>query len=189
MARTALSLMGLLMASAAATAANPQVVLETSMGNITVELLEDKSPGTVRNFLDYTDSKHYDGTVFHRVMDGFMIQGGGFGTDGVQKKTKPPIKNETGNKVRNEKYTLAMARTSDLDSATSQFFISVADNRSLDFDGPYGGYAVFGKVVAGQDVVDKLAKVSVKPNPGNPREVSAPVEPPVLKAVKRVEKK
>ena len=182
----ALTTLGLIMAAAPATAANPQVTLETSLGNITVELYEDKSPISVKNFLDYTDSKHYDGVIFHRIMDGFMVQTGGMAADGSERKTKPAIKNEKDNKVRNAKYTLAMARTSDLDSATSQFFINVADNRSLDFDGPYGGYAVFGKVVSGQDVVDKLAKLPVMANPNNPRERSAPVEPPVLKSVKRV---
>lgn len=190
MVRTALlSLMGVIMAAATGTAANPQVVIETSLGNITVELFEDKSPITVKNFLGYVDDKFYDGVIFHRVMDGFMIQTGGVAADGKEKKTKERIKNETQNKVRNEKYTLAMARTSELDSATSQFFINVAENRSLDFDGPFGGYAVFGKVIAGQDVVDKLAKVEVKANPGNPRERSAPVNPPVLKSAKRVVKK
>ncbi len=191
MLRTALPILGLLMATSAATAANPQVVLETSMGNITIELYEDKAPITVKNFLDYTADKHYDGTVFHRVIDGFMIQGGGFDQTGKQKPTKPPIKNEATNGLKNERGTIAMARTGVVDSATSQFFINHADNmRSLDHksaDQRGFGYCVFGKVVEGLDVVDKIAKVKCKPNEGG--EIASPVEPVILKSVKKVEKK
>jgi cyclophilin family peptidyl-prolyl cis-trans isomerase len=186
MVRTALSLLGVVMAAASATAANPQVVFETSQGNITVELFEDKAPLTVKNFLDYVDSKHYDGTVFHRVIDGFMIQGGGFDQAGKQKPTKAPVKNESSNGVKNDRGTIAMARTRDVDSATSQFFINHRDNSGLNFPAN-GGYTVFGKVVAGMDVVDKIAKVKTKPNEMG--EMASPVEPVVLKSVKRVEKK
>lgn len=190
MLRTALSLLGLLMATSAATAANPQVVLETSMGNITIELYEDKAPITVKNFLDYTADKHYDGTVFHRVIDGFMIHGGGMDQSGQQKKTKPPIKNEATNGLKNERGTIAMARTGVVDSATSQFFINHKDNPMLDHRSPDQrgfGYCVFGKVVDGMDVVDKIAKVKCKPNEGG--EMASPVEPVILKSAKRVEKK
>jgi len=142
--------------------ANPRVQLETSMGNIVVELDPQAAPDTVRNFLDYVKSGHYDGTVFHRVIDGFMIQGGGMTDDLKQKATKAPIKNEAGNGLKNDKYTIAMARTNDPHSATSQFFINVNDNGPLNFKEAAGagwGYAVFGKVVSGQEVVDSIAKV------------------------------
>lgn len=186
MVRTALTLLGVVMAATSVTAANPQVVLETSLGNVTIELFEDKAPITVKNFLEYTDGKHYDGTVFHRVIDGFMIQGGGFDGSGTQKKTKPPIKNESANGVKNARGTIAMARTRDVDSATSQFFINHKDNTGLDHPNN-GGYCAFGKVVAGMDVVDKIAKVKCKPNEMG--EMASPVEPVILKSVKRVESK
>ena len=141
------------------------VVIETSMGQIEVELDRAKAPISVENFLKYVDEKHYDGTVFHRVIKGFMIQGGGMtqsGTDLNQKKTQAPIKIESDNGLKNVRGTLAMARTSDPNSATSQFFINVVDNGFLDFTAktPQGyGYAVFGKVTKGMDVVDKIRVV------------------------------
>jgi cyclophilin family peptidyl-prolyl cis-trans isomerase len=139
-----------------------KVKLTTSMGAITIEL-DPKAPVSAENFARYVDSGHYNGTIFHRVIDGFMIQGGGFTKDMQQKPTQAPIKNEAGNGLKNDKYTLAMARTGVVDSATAQFFINVKDNDFLNHtnDTPQGfGYAVFGKVVEGKDVVDKIAKVA-----------------------------
>jgi len=131
------------------------------MGDIVVELNPDKAPKSVANFLQYVREKHYDGTIFHRVIDGFMIQGGGFTADMVQKPMRAPIPLEAANGLKNDKYTLAMARTSAPDSATAQFFINVKDNAMLNAPQPDGhGYAVFGKVVEGQDVVDKIKAVA-----------------------------
>ena len=139
----------------------PKVKLTTSMGDIVVQLDPAKAPKTVENFLAYVNDKHYDGTVFHRVMDGFMIQGGGFTADMQQKPTKPPIALEASNGLKNDTYTIAMARTSNPNSATSQFFINVKDNAMLNAPSPDGhGYAVFGKVVEGKDVVDKIKGVA-----------------------------
>jgi peptidyl-prolyl cis-trans isomerase B (cyclophilin B) len=140
-----------------------KVKLTTSQGPIVIELDEGKAPTTVANFLKYVDSGHYDGTIFHRVIDGFMIQGGGFTKDMRQKPVQAPIKNEGANGLKNDNYTVAMARTNVRDSATSQFFINVKDNAFLDYSGesPQGwGYAVFGKVVEGKDTVDKIKKVA-----------------------------
>jgi peptidyl-prolyl cis-trans isomerase A (cyclophilin A) len=137
------------------------VVLETSLGRIRVELDPENAPVTVENFLKYVNSGFYKGTIFHRVIDGFMVQGGGF-TPGLKKKTTsyPPIKLESRNGLKNKKYTVAMARTSDPGSATSQFFFNVVDNPRLDYPNPDGhGYAVFGKVVEGFEVVDKIRSV------------------------------
>jgi len=139
--------------------AHPQVLLETSKGVITLELYPDKAPVTVENFLAYVDSGFYDGTVFHRVIPKFMIQGGGFTPDMRKKQTRPPIKNEAGNGLRNSRGTIAMARTQEIDSATSQFFINIADNTFLDHGVRDFGYAVFGSVIAGMDVVDRIAGV------------------------------
>jgi len=139
-----------------------KVKLTTSMGTLVIELDEVKAPVSAKNFLEYVDAGHYDGTIFHRVIDGFMVQGGGFTSDMKQKAVKATIKNESANGLKNVKYTLAMARTSVRDSATSQFFINVKDNAFLDYSGesPQGwGYAVFGKVVEGTDVVDKIKGV------------------------------
>jgi len=143
------------------TAAAPKVRLKTSLGDIVLELNPAKAPVTVENFLGYVKKKHYNGTVFHRVIDGFMIQGGGFAlTDGklVEKTSGKGIKNESQNGLKNERGTIAMARTNDPDSATAQFFINVADNAMLNHPSN-GGYAVFGKVVEGMDVVDKIKAV------------------------------
>jgi len=142
--------------------ANPKVLMVTSKGNITIELFADKAPITVKNFLSYVDSGHYDGTIFHRVIKGFMIQGGGLTPDLVEKPAQSPIKNEATNGLSNKRGTIAMARTNVIDSATCQFFINHVDNPSLDHkdNTPGGfGYAVFGKVIKGMDVVDAIASV------------------------------
>jgi cyclophilin family peptidyl-prolyl cis-trans isomerase len=138
---------------------NPAVVLETSMGDITIELLKDRAPVSVENFLQYVKSGHYNGTIFHRVIRGFMIQGGGMTPDMTEKPTRPPIKNEATNGLKNARGTVAMARTQAVRSATAQFFINTADNAALNHKGltpDEYGYAVFGKVVSGMDVVDKI---------------------------------
>lgn len=140
-----------------------KVTMETNKGVITLELDAEKAPDTVKNFVAYAGAGHYDGTIFHRVIPGFMIQGGGFDTDMKQKSTNPPIKIESDNGLKNTKGTVAMARTSDPNSATSQFFINVADNGFLDFQAPTVqgyGYAVFGSVTSGMDVVETIEKVS-----------------------------
>lgn len=140
----------------------PQVLFKTSLGEFTVEVYPNKAPKTVDNFLRYVKDKHYDGTVFHRVMDGFMVQGGGFTADMKQKPTRAPVALEAMNGLKNEIGTIAMARTSDPNSATSQFFINVVNNPGLNAPQPDGyGYTVFGKVVAGMDVVDKIRAVPV----------------------------
>ncbi|HRO82109.1 MAG TPA: peptidylprolyl isomerase [Alicycliphilus denitrificans] len=145
----------------AQTVAAPQVKLATSMGDIVLQLDAAKAPRTVENFLSYVRDKHYDGTIFHRVIDGFMIQGGGFTPDMQQKPTKAPIQNEAANGLKNDRYTIAMARTADPNSATAQFFINVKDNAMLNAPSPDGhGYAVFGKVVSGTEVVDKIKAVA-----------------------------
>ena len=137
-----------------------QVKLTTSMGPITIELDEAKAPISAKNFLSYVDSGHYNGTIFHRVINGFMIQGGGFTKDMQQKPVQAPIKNESTNGLKNDSYTVAMARTNVRDSATSQFFINVKDNAFLNFAGDSNpGYAVFGKVVEGKETVDKIKAV------------------------------
>ncbi len=138
------------------------VVLKTNHGDITLELDAENAPATVANFLQYVRDGHYDNTVFHRVIDGFMIQGGGMEPGMKQKPTRAPVANEATNGLKNKKYTVAMARTSDPHSATAQFFINVADNDFLDYKAPRAngwGYCVFGKVVGGQDVVDKIQAV------------------------------
>jgi len=136
------------------------VLLSTNHGNIKLDLYADKAPKTVENFLNYVKSGHYNGTIFHRVIDGFMIQGGGFEPGMKQKPTNPPVENEAKNGLKNEPYTVAMARTSDPHSASAQFFINVKNNAFLDYPGQDGwGYCVFGKVVEGQDVVDKIRAV------------------------------
>jgi len=140
-----------------------EVRLHTSFGPITIALDADKAPKTVANFVDYVKSGHYDGTIFHRVINGFMIQGGGFATGMKQKPTGAPVENEASNGLRNDKYTIAMARTSDPHSATAQFFINVADNAFLNHSAPTAqgwGYCVFGRVTEGADVVDKIKGVA-----------------------------
>ncbi|MCU0940609.1 MAG: peptidylprolyl isomerase [Burkholderiaceae bacterium] len=160
----------------------PRVILVTSLGDITLELDAERAPKSVANFLAYVKSGHYEGTVFHRVIEGFMIQGGGFTPDMKQKSTKPPIPIESQNGLKNVRGTVAMARTSDPNSATSQFFINVVDNPRLDypsFDGH--GYTVFGKVVAGMDVVDKIRVV---PTTANGPHQNVPAQPVLIKSAR-----
>ena len=135
------------------------VIFSTSMGDITIELMSEEAPISAKNFLDYVDAGFFDGTIFHRVIPGFMIQGGGFTEDMNQKPTQAPIKNEADNGVKNTRGTLSMARTSDINSATTQFFINLKDNEFLDHGTRDFGYAVFARVVEGMDVVDKIAGV------------------------------
>lgn len=149
--------------AAAAKRSKPVVKLETSMGDIVLELYPEKAPDTVANFLQYVKDGFYNGTIFHRVINGFMIQGGGFDANMKQKATRAPIKNEADNGLANDTYTIAMARTQDPNSATAQFFINVANNKMLnhrDKSLPGWGYAVFGKVIKGQNVVDKIKAVA-----------------------------
>lgn len=148
--------------NALAQTAAPKVRVTTSMGDIVLELYPDKAPKTVDNFLQYVRDKHYNDTIFHRVMDGFMIQGGGFTVDFEQKATRAPIPLEAQNGVKNDRGTIAMARTANPNSATAQFFINVVDNAMLNAPNPDGyGYTVFGKVIQGMDVVDKIKTVPV----------------------------
>jgi cyclophilin family peptidyl-prolyl cis-trans isomerase len=162
---------------------NPVVVMETSLGTIKIELFEKDAPITVKNFLRYVDEKYYDGLIFHRVMPDLMIQGGGFEPGMKEKRDKhDPIKNEGGNGVSNKRGTIAMARTNDPDSATAQFFINVKDNPGLDRSGGKAGYAAFGRVIDGMDVVDKIKKVETA-NRGGHGDV--PVNDVVIKSVRR----
>jgi peptidyl-prolyl cis-trans isomerase B (cyclophilin B) len=162
---------------------NPVVLIETSMGDMKVELFQDKAPITVANFLDYVDKKHYDGTIFHRVIRDFMIQGGGFTKDMKERKsTGQPIKNESHNGLQNKRGTVAMARTNEANSATDQFFVNVVDNDFLDKAGAKDGvgYAVFGKVIQGMDVADKIRQVKTGAQ-------DVPVEPVIIKSIRRVD--
>lgn len=167
--------------SASAMAANPEVEIKTNMGSVTVELYQDKAPKTVENFLSYVKEGHYSGTIFHRVIKGFMIQGGGY-TEGYREKpTRAPIVNEAKNGLKNEVGTLAMARTSDPDSATAQFFINVNENRFLNYYDPSpmkAGYAVFGKVIKGMDVVNRIAALPT--GSGGPFATDVPANPVVI---------
>ena len=182
-----LSLAGLLLAASPLASAAPSVEMQTSLGKITLELNAAKAPKTVENFLNYARGGHYDGTIFHRVIDGFMIQGGGFGRDMSEKPTKAPIANEAKNGLKNLRGSIAMARRSDPHSATAQFFINHRDNASLDYPSPDGwGYAVFGKVTKGMEVVDKIAKVKTG-NRGIHQNV--PAEPVVIESVKVLSEK
>lgn len=190
-----LALVGVILAAAPARAANPIILIETSMGNIKVELFEDKAPITVKNILGYVDDKFYDGTIFHRVMGkentpnkrDFMVQGGGFEPGMKEKKTKDTIKNESSNGLSNERGTLAMARTPKPDSASSQFYINVANNKFLDKseadDGV--GYCVFGKVIDGMDVVDKIKAVETGTSMGHG---NVPKKDVIIKSIRKVEK-
>ncbi|MGH8726748.1 MAG: peptidylprolyl isomerase [Burkholderiales bacterium] len=166
-------------------AANPQVEIKTNAGSIVVELYPDKASKTVDNFLKYANDGFYKGTIFHRVIPGFMIQGGGFTTDFKQKPTRSPIPNEAENGLKNEVGTIAMARTSDPQSATAQFFINVADNRFLNFTAPNPrgyGYAVFGRVVKGMEVVSKIA--AGETGAGGPFPSDVPVKTVVIEDIK-----
>jgi cyclophilin family peptidyl-prolyl cis-trans isomerase len=179
MIRTLFTSMAFLAFAAPAMAANPVVVMETSKGTIKIELFPDQAPITVKNFLSYVEDKHYDGLLFHRVIADFMIQGGGIEPTMKERKTKPPIKNESSNGLSNERGTIAMARTDAPHSATSQFFINVVDNSRLD-KARYGdgyGYCVFGKVIEGMDVVDKIRAVRK-----NGRDI--PLEDVIIKSVR-----
>ena len=166
---------------------NPMVLLKTNLGEMKIELYQEKAPITVENFLKYVEDGFFDGTIFHRVMPDFVIQGGGYDKDMEKKKTRAPIKNEGKNGVKNLKYTLSMARTNDPDSATSQFFVNLKDNDSLDPSSfNPAGYAVFGKVVEGQKIVDKIGKVKTRYiNP----QWSAPLEPVVIEKAVLIETK
>jgi cyclophilin family peptidyl-prolyl cis-trans isomerase len=173
---------------------NPVVLMETSQGDIKIELSPDKAPATVKNFLGYVDDKFYDGLIFHRVIPGFMIQGGGFEQGLKEKKTKDPIKNESTNGLENKRGTIAMARTSDPDSATAQFYINLKDNAFLDRrnsrDGV--GYCVFGKVIGGMDVLDKIAQARTGKKIAETRGGRAPFddvpeEEIVIKSVRKIE--
>ena len=177
------SLAGLLLSAAAFTAtAAPRVEMQTTLGKITLELDAAKAPKSVENFLQYARSGQYDGTIFHRVIDGFMIQGGGFTKEMNEKPTKAPIANEAKNGLKNLRGSIAMARRADPHSATAQFFINHRDNPNLDYPAHDGwGYAVFGKVTEGMDVVDKIAKVKTG-NRGMHQNV--PVEPIIIESVK-----
>jgi len=160
------------------------VRFETSLGAFTIELDATAAPLTAANFLQYVDDGHFDGTIFHRVIPGFMIQGGGFTADMEQKSVRAPIRNEAANGLKNLRGTLAMARTSDIDSATAQFFVNLVDNKFLDHQGPRNfGYAVFGRVTEGMDVIDAIAGVRT----GNRRgHQDVPVEPVVVNSARRV---
>lgn len=177
------SLAGLLLSAVAfAATAAPRVEMQTTLGKITLELDAAKAPKSVENFLQYARSGQYDGTIFHRVIDGFMIQGGGFTKEMNEKPTKAPIANEAKNGLKNLRGSIAMARRADPHSATAQFFINHRDNPNLDYPAHDGwGYAVFGKVTEGMDVVDKIAKVKTG-NRGMHQNV--PVEPIIIESVK-----
>jgi peptidyl-prolyl cis-trans isomerase B (cyclophilin B) len=158
------------------------VKLHTNLGTITLELDAEKAPKTVANFLQYVEDGHYENTIFHRVIDGFMIQGGGFMPDMAQKATRDPVENEAANGLKNEPYTIAMARTPDPHSASAQFFINVSDNDFLNFRAPTSqgfGYCVFGKVVEGQDVVDKIKKIKTGNRAGHQ---DVPVEDVIIES-------
>ena len=165
---------------------NPKVVLDTSKGEIVIELFADRAPQTVQNFLAYVDARFYDGTIFHRVIPNFMIQGGGFTADMNQKSTHDPIENEADNGLKNQRGTIAMARTSDPHSATGQFFVNSVDNDFLNFKSktPQGwGYAVFGKVVEGIEVVDAISAVKTKTQGGYQ---DVPAETVVINSARRL---
>jgi peptidyl-prolyl cis-trans isomerase A (cyclophilin A) len=171
---------------AAAAGPNPQVLMKTSLGDIVIELYPEKAPKTVENFLQYVDDGFYSGLIFHRVIGNFMIQGGGFDKDMKQKAARGAIPLESRNGLKNDAGTIAMARTSVPDSATSQFFINTANNASLNHPNPDGnGYAVFGKVVSGMETVEKIAKV--KTGRSGPHG-DVPAEPVVIESVSRVSK-
>ena len=180
MLRTVIVSLAFLTSSVAA-AAEPRVELKTNMGTIVLELYPDRAPETVKNFQQYVESGHYNGTVFHRVIPGFMIQGGGFTADLGHKSTREPIRNEANNGLKNVVGTIAMARTSDPHSATSQFFINVVDNPALDYREGNFGYAVFGKVVSGMDVVQSIATV---PTAARPPHQNVPVKPVVIESAR-----
>lgn len=172
-----------LLFSTLASGKSPVVVMQTNMGEIEIELNEDKAPLTVKNFLTYVDAKFYDGLIYHRVIDNFMIQGGGYSEKMEEKKTRPPIKNEAKNGLKNENGTIAMARTADPDSATAQFFINVSDNSSLNYPSPDGhGYAVFGKVTSGMHVINRIKKIKTGNLNGHQ---NVPMDAVIIKTIRR----
>ena len=175
-------LAGLAVAGQPAKKGNPTVVIKTSMGTIEAVLYKDKAPISVENFLKYVKDKHYDGTIFHRIIPNFMIQGGGFTSKFSQKKTRDAIKNEAKNGLKNERGTFAMARTGQVDSATCQFFINLKHNKFLDHGVRDFGYAVFGKVTKGMDVVDKIAKAQTGAR--GPFSRDCPKEDIIIKSVR-----
>ena len=165
---------------------SPVIVMQTNMGEIEIELNEEKAPVTVKNFLTYVDAKFYDGLIYHRVIDNFMIQGGGYSEKMEEKKTRAPIKNEAKNGLKNENGTIAMARTADPDSATAQFFINVSDNSSLNYPSPDGhGYAVFGKVTSGMHVVNRIKKIKTGNLNGHQ---NVPMDAVIIKTIRRKNK-
>jgi peptidyl-prolyl cis-trans isomerase A (cyclophilin A) len=171
--------------TAQAAIAGPKVEFKTTLGNFVVELDDVKAPKTTANFLNYVKSGFYNGTIFHRVIDGFMIQGGGFTPDLVQKPTDAPVASEANNGLKNNTYTIAMARTSDPDSATAQFFINVKDNEGLNYPNAMGnGYTVFGKVISGTQTIDAIRKVPtmVAPAPRMGRMADVPTKPVVIES-------
>jgi peptidyl-prolyl cis-trans isomerase A (cyclophilin A) len=172
-------------AQPAGAGAGPVVVLETSLGAITIELKQDKAPITVDNFVKYVNEKHYDGTIFHRVMPDFMIQGGGMDGSMTEKATRPPIRNEAKNGLRNLRGSIAMARTNAPDSAKAQFFINVKNNAALDYGVGGAGYAVFGEVTSGMDVVDRIVAVRTGNKSGHQ---NVPIEPVVIKTARVISK-
>ena len=159
------------------------ILFETTLGNFTVELFEKDAPETVVNFLNYIDTGYFDGTIFHRIVPGFVIQGGGFTEDMSQKRTQPPIKNEADNGLKNLRGTLSMARTNDVNSATSQFFVNLKDNDFLDHKPGNYGYAVFARVTEGMDVIDKIAAVATGRRRGFD---DVPTEAVIMKRVQRI---
>lgn len=173
----------MLFAESSQTTEHPKVILETTLGEITLELYPDKAPLTVANFLRYVDEDYYKGTLFHRVIAGFMIQGGGFDEHWQQRPTQTPIKNEANNGLKNVQGTVAMARTSEVDSATSQFFINLVDNPALDHGVNGFGYAVFGKVVAGMDSVESIGR---SPTTAHYPHQDVPRQLLVIKNVRRI---
>jgi cyclophilin family peptidyl-prolyl cis-trans isomerase len=183
---TFLALLGMASFGQAAATANPVVEMVTSAGTVRMELFADKAPKTVENFLQYTKERFYDGTVFHRVIPGFMVQGGGFTADMEQKKTREAIANEAQNGLKNETGTIAMARTSNPHSATAQFFINVANNEFLNFTGPTQqgfGYCVFGRVTQGMDIVAKIVAVPTGNRSGHQ---NVPLKPIVIQSLRVV---
>jgi peptidyl-prolyl cis-trans isomerase A (cyclophilin A) len=173
----------MLFASLSVWAKNPVVIIETNMGSIEVELNEEKAKSTVDNFLGYVNDKFYDGTIFHRVIDKFMIQGGGMDEKLQEKKTKGPIKIDSKNGLRNDNGTIAMARTGDPNSATSQFFINVSDNDALNYPGQDGyGYTVFGKVISGMHVVNRIKMVKTGTLGGHE---NVPMDTVIIKSIKK----
>lgn len=182
---TALFLISSQLFATSAQAENPLVIMSTSMGDMTIELDEQRAPQSVRNFLAYANEGFYENTIFHRVIEGFMIQGGGFSAEYQRKTTKPPVSNEAYNGLRNQRYSIAMARTTAPHSATSQFFINSEDNRSLDHTDTTQrgwGYTVFGRVISGHEVVDQISRV--RTSSGGPFSRDVPVEPVIIEFVR-----